>query len=118
MSEFEPDSRDGEIRDFIERAGWADAVVSHLAGDASNRRYLRLIRPSTAQRAVLMDAPPYKGEDVRPFIHIAEYLTSIGLSAPRVLDRDEASGLLLLEDLGDALFASIVPRNPELEDRL
>ncbi|MGK7753106.1 MULTISPECIES: aminoglycoside phosphotransferase family protein [unclassified Roseovarius] len=118
MSHLEPDSREGEIRDFIERAGWADAVVSHLAGDASNRRYLRLIRPSTAQRAVLMDAPPHKGEDVRPFIHIAEYLTGIGLSAPRVLARDEAGGLLLLEDLGDALFASIVPRNPDLENRL
>jgi aminoglycoside/choline kinase family phosphotransferase len=110
--------RDAQIAAFIKDAGWGDAVVSHLAGDASNRRYLRLIRPSNAQRAVLMDAPPEKGEDVRPFVRIAEYLTGIGLSAPRVLHRDDDAGLLLLEDLGDALFASIIPRNPDLENRL
>lgn len=110
--------RDTQIGAFIENAGWGDAVVSYLAGDASNRRYLRLIRPSNAQRAVLMDAPPEKGEDVRPFARIAEYLTGIGLSAPRVLHRDTDGGLLLMEDLGDALFASIIPRNPDLENRL
>ncbi|MBY5987194.1 aminoglycoside phosphotransferase family protein [Roseovarius atlanticus] len=110
--------RNAQIEAFVENAGWGDAVVSHLAGDASNRRYLRLIRPSNAQRAVLMDAPPEKGEDVRPFVKIASYLTSVGLSAPRILHRDDDAGFLLLEDLGDALFASIVPRNPDLEDRL
>ncbi len=110
--------RDAQIRAFIDRAGWGDAVVSFLAGDASNRRYLRLIRPSNAQRAVLMDAPPEKGEDVRPFVRIAEYLTGIGLSAPRILNRDDSAGFLLLEDLGDALFASIIPRNPDLENSL
>lgn len=110
--------RDTQIGAFIERAGWGDAVVSFLAGDASNRRYLRLIRPSNAERAVLMDAPPEKGEDVRPFVRIADYLASISLSAPRILDRDEDAGFLLLEDLGDALFASIIPRNPDLENSL
>ena len=94
-------TRDAQISAFIDKAGWGDAVVSLLAGDASNRRYLRLIRPSNAQRAVLMDAPPDKGEDVRPFIQIAEYLTGIGLSAPRIFDRDEDAGFLLLEDLGE-----------------
>ncbi|MFN3211037.1 MAG: aminoglycoside phosphotransferase family protein [Roseovarius sp.] len=110
--------RDAQIGAFIDRAGWGDAVVSHLAGDASNRRYLRLIRPSNAQRAVLMDAPPDKGEDVRPFVQVARYLSGIGLSAPRILERDDDAGFLLLEDLGDALFASIVPRNPDIEERL
>lgn len=110
--------RNAQIEAFVENAGWGDAVVSHLAGDASNRRYLRLIRPSNAQRAVLMDAPPEKGEDVHPFVKIATYLTSVGLSAPHILHRDDDAGFLLLEDLGDALFASIVPRNPDLEDRL
>ena len=111
-------TRDAQISAFINKAGWGDAVVSLLAGDASNRRYLRLIRPSNAQRAVLMDAPPDKGEDVRPFVHIAEYLTGIGLSAPRIFDRDEQAGFLLLEDLGDALFARVIPRNPDLENSL
>ncbi len=65
-----------------------------------------------------MDAPPNKGEDVRPFIQIARYLRGIGLSAPDILAEDAQNGFLLLEDLGDDLFARVVEREPELEDML
>uniref|UniRef100_UPI003B526052 aminoglycoside phosphotransferase family protein n=1 Tax=Roseovarius indicus TaxID=540747 RepID=UPI003B526052 len=101
---------------FIDRSGWSAAEVSLLAGDASNRRYFRLA--SDSGNAVLMDAPPEKGEDIRPFVHIAQYLTSLGLSAPKVLAEDDATGLLLLEDLGDALFARVLETEPELENSL
>ncbi|WP_135502800.1 aminoglycoside phosphotransferase family protein [Roseovarius aestuariivivens] len=110
--------RDARLESFLKSAGWADALRAMLAGDASNRRYLRLIRPSTAERAVLMDAPPARGEDVRPFIRIAEYLCDLGLSAPRIYARDTENGFLLLEDLGDALFARVVERHVEMENTL
>ncbi len=109
--------RDAMIPAFLARAGWGDATVAPLAGDASNRRYLRLSDPEKGP-AVLMDAPPEKGEDVRPFIAIAEYLAGLGLSAPRILARDDEAGFLLLEDLGDALFARAIPRDPGLEPLL
>ena len=92
--------------------------MSPLAGDASNRRYLRLIDPKTNMPAVLMDAPPNKGEDIRPFVRIAQYLNGLGLSTPRILYTDEATGLLLLEDLGDDLFARVIPRDPTCETLL
>ena len=104
------------IRAFLDANAWADAQISPLAGDASNRRYLRLFGP--LGRAVLMDAPAEKGEDIRPFMRIAEYLCAIGLSAPRILAADPKSGLMLLEDLGDDLFASVIPRQPHLEHPL
>jgi N-acetylmuramate 1-kinase len=106
--------RDRLIADFVEIAGWGGAVVSPLAGDASNRRYLRLARPM-GESAVVMDAPPGTGEDVRPFLRIARQLSAQGLSAPRVLASEPHQGLLLLEDLGDALFAGEVARAPETE---
>ena len=84
--------------EFLSAAGWGDAAVSWLAGDASFRRYFRAER--RADRAVLMDAPP-PHEDPRPFIAVAEYLRSIGLSAPRILHRDLERGMLLIEDFGD-----------------
>ena len=62
-----------------------------------------------------MDAPPEKGEDVRPFIAIAEHLRGLGLSAPEIFAADEEQGLLLLEDLGDALFARVVKGDEEDE---
>lgn len=104
-------------RDFIAAAGWADATRSLLAGDASNRRYDRLVRPD-GTRAVLMDAPADKGEDVRPFIAIAQHLTDAGLSAPRILHADTQAGFLLLEDLGDDLFARVLTGQPALEEPL
>ncbi|MDQ2090327.1 aminoglycoside phosphotransferase family protein [Marimonas arenosa] len=106
--------RDGLARMFLEANGWAAAARAPLAGDASNRRYERLSHPRLGS-AVLMDAPPDKGEDVRPFVRIATHLTSLGLSAPRILAQDEAQGFLLLEDLGDGLFARVIRDDPTLE---
>lgn len=103
---------------FLAGTAWAGADVAPLAGDASNRRYLRLRHPMTGETAVLMDAPPEKGEDVRPFIEIATYLTGLGLSAPRILAQDPQQGFLILEDLGDALFARVIPQSPEREEPL
>lgn len=103
---------------FLAQTTWADATSSLLAGDASNRKYYRLRRQDTGGTAVLMDAPPDKGEDVRPFIHIANYLSGVGLSAPRIFAQDAQHGFLLLEDLGDALFARAIPEDPSLEGAL
>lgn len=101
---------------FLARSGWAGAERRFLAGDASARSYDRLSMP--AGSAVLMDAPPDLGEDIAPFITIAQHLRGIGLSAPRILAEDRENGFLLLEDLGDDLFASLAARNPALEPDL
>lgn len=108
--------RDQLIDGFLQRAGWGDAQVVPLAGDASPRRYFRLERGD--EKAVLMDADPAKGEDVRPFADIGAFLLSQNLSAPEILARDDAVGFLLLEDLGDDLFARVVEHDPKTERRL
>lgn len=110
--------RDGLARSFLDGTEWANARRSPLAGDASNRRYERLTQPTTGKTAVLMDAPPDKGEDVRPFLYIARHLCAIGLSAPEILAEDCHNGFLLIEDLGDALFARVIPVQPQLEPTL
>ena len=101
---------------FLERAGWGDAIRTPLAGDASARRYERLIAGD--RTAVLMDAPADQGQDVRPFVRIAGLLAAHGLSAPDVFAADEVDGFLLLEDLGDALFARLVEQDPARETEL
>lgn len=102
---------------FLTQNRWGDASQNHLAGDASNRSYLRLHR-DTGETAVLMDAPPTSGEIIRPFVTITNHLRSLGLSAPRILARDEKRGFLLIEDLGDALFAHLIRDNPDMEHEL
>jgi hypothetical protein len=83
---------------FLVAHGWGDAQILPLAGDASFRRYFRVV--DGARQAVLMDAPP-PHEDPRPFIAVAEYLCDQGLTAPTIFARDLAQGLLLIEDFGD-----------------
>lgn len=103
---------------FLAKTDWADAERRPLAGDASNRRYERLHDKARARTAVLMDAPPEKGEDTRPFLHIAQHLAEAGLSAPRIFAQDPANGFMVLEDLGDDLFARVALRCPDLEPPL
>lgn len=96
---------------FLDRSGWLGGQRIRIAGDASNRKYDRLILPG-GKTAILMDAAPDTGEDVRPFIHIATYLRRIGLSAPMIFAADEDAGFLLIEDFGDALFADLMMADP------
>ena len=100
---------------LIAQTQWSNATRAPLAGDASNRRYERLTDPDTGRTAVLMDSPPRKAEPVEAFVRMANYLRSLGLSAPEIYAEDTQFGFLLLEDLGDDLFARILARTPEME---
>jgi hypothetical protein len=97
---------------FLERAGWEDAHLLPLAGDASFRRYFRVEAPG--RTAVLMDAPP-EHEDSRPFIAVAEWLRERDFAAPAILARDLDRGLLLLEDFGNRRFAETVAAERDRE---
>ena len=99
---------------FVNLAGWGDARRVTIAGDASNRRYERLTR-ATGETVILMDAPPEKGENTGSFLHMTKFLREIGLSAPKVRQQDISSGLLLLEDMGDDLFARVISADLSLE---
>jgi len=104
-----------EVHEFLARSGWAGARVEPLAGDASFRRYFRVIDGSRS--AVLMDAPPPR-EDVRPFVAVAEWLQTVGLSSPEILARDIEHGLLLLGDFGDWRLRETVDSDPAREREL
>jgi N-acetylmuramate 1-kinase len=110
--------RETRLLAFLAASGWQKAHRAALAGDASNRRYERLTGGPGGEQAVLMDAPPEKGEDIRPFIAIARHLKSLGLSPPEVIHADEPQGFALLEDLGDTLFAHLLAQSPEREAEL
>ncbi len=117
---------------FVAEAGWPPQTLEPLAADASTRRYFRVA--DGARRAVLMDAPPgaeeaacppgadedarrtlgynacarLAGPDSRPFVALSDHLCALGFSAPRVLYDDVVQGFLLLEDLGDGLYARVI----------
>ena len=98
--------------EFLASCGWQGAEILPLAGDASFRRYFRVIDGDRS--AVLMDAPPPQ-EDPRPFVAVAEWLVSVGLSAPQILARDLDKGLLLLGDFGDWRLREFLDDDPARE---
>lgn len=97
---------------FLAGCGWEGAEILPLAGDASFRRYFRVVHGDRS--AVLMDAPP-PHEDVRPFVAVAEWLAAKGLTAPEILARDIEGGLLLLGDLGNWRLRECLDSDPSRE---
>ncbi len=111
------------LRTFLEGTGWESARCEPLGGDASARRYFRMTRPGMGQgekerTAILMDAGRGAAQQLQAFARIADHLRGLGLSAPRIFARDDSLGLMLLEDLGDALFPRVLKHAPERETML
>lgn len=100
-----------KIRAFLDSAGW-DTFAEPLTGDASPRKYFRLRK--AGQSAILMDATRALAS-VAPFVRLDEHLLRLGFSAPAILARNEAKGLLLLEDFGDVTFARLLDNGAEPE---
>ena len=121
--------RTDEMRSFLASSDWSSATLSPLPGDASTRHYIRLSR--NGHRAMLMDQPQgaeqppcppdatpeqrrllgynaiarLAGADCGRFIAAASFLRSRGLSAPDIYAADVGKGFVIIEDLGDNLFA-------------
>lgn len=79
--------------------------VTPASGDASFRRYFR-VRGADGT-AVVMDAPPDQ-VDCRPFIVLAEAFRDLGLQTPQVLAADLEQGFLLLSDLGECQYLTVL----------
>ncbi len=76
----------------------ADFKVYQLAGDASNRRYYRVVHNN--QSSVLMRWEPFDPNNY-PFLSVLNHFSKHKIHVPQVLGMDAGLGLVLLEDLGD-----------------
>ncbi|MDB5704820.1 MAG: aminoglycoside phosphotransferase [Sphingomonas bacterium] len=97
---------------FLAANGWEGAAILPVAGDASFRRYFRVV--DGGRSAILMDAPP-PHEDPRPFITIARWLVERGFTAPAIHGVDLDQGLVLIEDFGDVRMRETVDEASDRE---
>src|SRR3954471_8245253 len=124
--------RQQQMKDFLARSGWGAATIAPLPGDASTRHYARLFL--NGRTAMLMDQPQgaeapvapanadaqarralgynavgrLAGADCARFAAASAWLRSHGLAAPEVYAADCGNGFLIIEDLGDDLFANVL----------
>ena len=110
-------NRDAEIAAFLAGTPWESWQRHPLAGDASLRRYERL-QDNSGQSVVLMDAPVDSNGPMDAYLNVTALLQNRDVSVPAILHQDPKAGLLLLEDLGDALFAAVIEDSPDQESTL
>lgn len=70
-----------------------------LAGDASSRRYFRIV--SGEDSMVLMVWEPFVDDGNYPFLSVRDHFEKHNVTVPRVIAKSPEEGLVLLEDLGD-----------------
>ena len=82
--------------------------LTKIAGDASFRSYYRI--NSDKKSFILMFAPP-KFEKTSPFIEVANILIDNQINAPKIIAKNQAEGLLIIEDFGDFTLAKFIQNN-------
>ena len=107
------DPRETERNRFLKHHRWADATLTRLIPDASDRTYFRLTRGTDSM--MLMDAPPDK-EDLPAFVTVTRHLSRLGVRVPQLFQHDTDNGFLLLEDLGNDTFTSLLDRGGRASD--
>ena len=87
---------------YLERSGLAarSARVVPLTGDASDRRYYRVLMPHAAPIVLSLYASAFEVETL-PFVNVAKLLERMPVPIPKVLGHAGDIGVLALEDLGD-----------------
>ena len=92
----------GRIDEFLAGSG-LDAGRTHvvpLTGDASDRRYFRLLRHDGPSQVIALHAGPIEF-DALPFVNVARLLSAMPIPVPNILGHSDRLGIILLEDLGD-----------------
>lgn len=107
-----------KLLDFVNESGWGQAKRRLLAADASTRSYDRLHNHLTNDTRVLMNESAKTGSSIPTFLQVTEILRKAGFSAPKIHAADPQHGFLLIEDLGDDLFAKLCESNAEIEKTL
>ena len=95
------DVRD-RIARYLRESGLADrqARVVPLTGDASDRKYFRIIPADGASIVLALHAGPIEFATL-PFANVAGLLQQVPLPVPVVLDHSDALGIIAQQDLGD-----------------
>lgn len=91
--------KDENVQLFLEKSlKKSDFKIIQLAGDASTRKYYRVVVDN--QSLVLMKWDPFQPEKY-PFISVLNHFAEAGVHVPKIIDMSAKDGLVLLEDLGD-----------------
>ena len=92
----------GRIDQYLAESGLTARVakVVPLTGDASDRRYFRVLLRQDPSQVVAVHPGPIEF-DALPFVNVADLLSAMPVPVPRILGYSNALGVIALQDLGD-----------------
>ena len=99
---LQPSDPQARIEQFLRESGLAGAGarVVPLTGDASDRKYFRIIAGDGTAFVLALHAGAIDFSTL-PFANVAELLRQVPLPVPAVLGHSDALGIIALQDLGD-----------------
>jgi len=87
--------------------GAREAKVVPLTGDASDRRYFRVLLRDGAPQVLAVHPGPIDLETL-PFVNVARLLSAMPVPVPRIMGHSSELGIIALEDLGDVTLQAHV----------
>ena len=78
----------------------ADAKVLPLTGDASDRRYFRVLLRGQPSQVLALHTGPIEFETL-PFVNVSRLFSAMPVPVPRILAHSNPLGIIALQDLGD-----------------
>jgi len=90
------------------------ALVLPLTGDASDRRYYRVLPRGGGSFVLALHAAPFSF-DALPFVNVAGLLARVPVPIPAILGHAEDLGILELQDLGDVTLQAHLGSAPVSE---
>jgi N-acetylmuramate 1-kinase len=126
--------RDELLKSFVATTSHAESTRSFFEGDASSRRYEKLVT-AAGETCLLMDMPqwpdgpvvkygkPYSqiahlAENITAVVAVNQHLVSLGYSAPRVPAFDLGTGFGLIEPLGDKVYGRMLLSGEDMREPL
>lgn len=93
---------DPRISQYVDQLGLSPRVVKvvPLTGDASDRRYFRVLTGGDPSIVLALHTGPITFATM-PFVSVARLLSNVPLPVPRILHHSDPLGIIGLEDLGD-----------------
>jgi aminoglycoside/choline kinase family phosphotransferase len=96
--------------------GGRDPRVVPLTGDASDRRYFRVLIPEGESIVLALHTGPIDFATL-PFANVASLLEAMPLPVPKILGHSNEHGILALEDLGDVTLQAQLGAATEAQHR-
>src|SRR6476469_3936927 len=98
----EVDDARERIQGYLDRSGLAagNPRVVPLTGDASDRRYFRILLPDAPSTVLALNSAAFDVTRL-PFVNVATLMAKMPVPIPAVLGHADDLGVLALQDLGD-----------------